>query len=225
MSLTLFAGRHTVFLALALIVPVMLAGCSNYDRDKRYATYSGWKQMDPTPQPQIVAAPVRHAIRFAPSRAEIGDVENEALDLFLNRNAVTGGGPVWLAAATPGTLADRRLVAVRDRLWARGIAAGTSQPPAGGGLGADEILVTVQTMVVLAPDCPGYNQPTSFDFEQRPELIMGCANAANLGLMVANPADLIQGQALAPADAKAATPAIQRYQAGEITPLDIITTK
>jgi len=225
MSLTLFADRRIASLALVLIVPVMLAGCSNYDRDKRYATYSGWKQMDPTPQPQVVAAPVRHAVRFAPGGGEIGGVESEALDLFLNRNAVTGGGRVWLAAATPGALADRRLVAVRDRLWALGIAAGTSQPPAGGGLGADEILVTAQTTVVLAPDCPGYNQPTSFDFERRPELVMGCANAANLGLMIANPADLVQGQALAPADALAATLAIQRYQAGQVTPLEIITTK
>ena len=46
----------------------------------------------------------------------------------------------------------------------------------------------------------------------------GCSNAANLSLMLANPADLQNGQPLAPADGEATTPAIQRYRADKVWP-------
>jgi type IV pilus biogenesis protein CpaD/CtpE len=47
----------------------------------------------------------------------------------------------------------------------------------------------------------------------------GCANRANLAAMVADPADLDRGRALAPAQGDAAIAAVQRYRKGQVTPL------
>ena len=48
----------------------------------------------------------------------------------------------------------------------------------------DEVVVFAQTVAVLPPDCPGYNQPLTLDYEWRPETRLGCSNAVNLGLMM-----------------------------------------
>ena len=32
----------------------------------------------------------------------------------------------------------------------------------------DEVVVFAQTVAVLTPDCPGYNQPITLDYEWRP---------------------------------------------------------
>jgi pilus assembly protein CpaD len=71
-------------------------------------------------------------------------------------------------------------------------------------------------MAVL-PDCdqPQPLEPDPPHFESG----FGCATTNNLGVMVANPADLERGRPLDPADAEAASLSIQRYRVGEIIPL------
>ena len=65
----------------------------------------------------------------------------------------------------------------------------------------------------IEPDCPGYNEPvTSFDRFGRPNMAIGCANEINLGLMVADPNDLVRGRPLAPADAERSALAVQKYR-------------
>jgi pilus assembly protein CpaD len=43
---------------------------------------------------------------------------------------------------------------------------------------------------------------------------MGCSNEINLGLMVADPNDLVRGRPLAPADAERSALAVQKYRTG-----------
>jgi len=50
-------------------------------------------------------------------------------------------------------------------------------------------------------------------------VIMGCANAANLAAMVANPADLVIPQPAPPASAAALQLPIERYRSGKALPL------
>jgi pilus assembly protein CpaD len=82
----------------------------------------------------------------------------------------------------------------------------------------EEIVVFAQTVAVLPPDCPGYNQPVTLDYEWRPNTRLGCANAINLGLMVANPSDLAQGRPIGPADAEMSAAAVNRYQTDKTYP-------
>jgi pilus assembly protein CpaD len=79
-------------------------------------------------------------------------------------------------------------------------------------------VVTARVLAVGAIPCPGYNTPIQLDLEHRPELSPGCANAVNLGLMVANPQDLQGTNTLAPADGAAVLPSIDRYRTGQVYP-------
>ena len=75
------------------------------------------------------------------------------------------------------------------------------------------------------PDCPGYNQPITLDYEWRPETRLGCANAVNFARMVSNPNDIAQGRPLAPGDGTNNVMAIQRYRGIPATPVTFPTRK
>lgn len=208
-------------LLAAALLPVVLAACAA-ERERQIA-FSSWKQADPAPRAQVAQVPVNHEVRFAPADLQISDIEREALYLFLARTGVRPGDQVRLSVAVPtaadATRAGNRLASVRAELIRQGIqptilASGSSGPAPG----PDRVLVTATTLAVLPIDCPGYNAPIQFDYEHRPLLNPGCANAINLGLMVANPADLAQGQPMSPGDAEFGATAVQRYRAGAVYP-------
>ena len=76
---------------------------------------------------------------------------------------------------------------------------------------ANRAIVAVGRYTVTLPACPNWSQSLSSDFTNAFSSYYGCANATNLGLMVASPADLVSGRTLAPADGQPAVAAVERY--------------
>src|SRR3546814_6996877 len=76
-----------------------------------------------------------------------------------------------------------------------------------------EVGLTLTKIVAVLPDCtrPQPLEPNLPD-QQRG---YGCSTAYNLGLMVADPADLASGRTLDPADAERASLSIFRYRLAE----------
>jgi len=68
------------------------------------------------------------------------------------------------------------------------------------------------------PTCPNWSQSLSSDFTNAITSNYGCANATNLGLMVASPADLVSGRTLGLAEGMPATSAVQRYLNDKVKP-------
>jgi pilus assembly protein CpaD len=218
--------RRTRRLAGLLCLAYLVAGCTA--TEERQVTYATWRQANPLPQSQVQPVPVSHTVTFAPLSQRLTDIEREALLRFLVQSKVQAGDTVMLTVVPPKPgqpdQTAARVTVLRSVLARLGVSAGAefaSIP----GVSANEILVTAQILTVMAPDCPGYNTPIALDFEQRPFLNLGCANATNLGLMVADPADLEKGRPLPPADGEAAALSIQRYRAGKITPIETETTQ
>jgi len=73
-----------------------------------------------------------------------------------------------------------------------------------------QLRVDGNNMVTLPP-CPNWSQYPASDFTNLKSSNYGCANATNLGLMVANPADLAAGRTLEGADATPAVSGVTRY--------------
>jgi pilus assembly protein CpaD len=65
--------------------------------------------------------------------------------------------------------------------------------------------------MVTLPPCPNWSQYPASDFTNVKTSNFGCATATNLGLMVANPADLVAGRELSAADATPAVNGVTRY--------------
>lgn len=199
-------------LALCL-APLAMSACT----DHRLVTEATWKQQEPVARPEVRRVDAQHVIAFAPKDLEMSDVEREALAMFVRQSNLQPGSHVSVAAPTktPAQAARsrNRLASVRNELQRQGISSSIVQAQSTTNQSTgDEIVVFAQTVAVLPPDCPGYNQPIALDYEWRPGTRLGCANAVNLGLMVANPADLAQGRPIGPADAEAMAAGVSRYR-------------
>jgi pilus assembly protein CpaD len=69
---------------------------------------------------------------------------------------------------------------------------------------------------VTPPPCPDWRKPATTDFNNQEGANFGCATETNLGLMVANPRDLVNGKTLGPADAEATAKAVQNYRENKV---------
>jgi len=70
--------------------------------------------------------------------------------------------------------------------------------------------------LVTLPRCPNWSAEPNSDFTNARSSNFGCADATNLGHMVANPADLASGRPLGDADAVTAVSAVTRYYQDKI---------
>jgi pilus assembly protein CpaD len=207
-----FLRRSAGIGALAL-----LAGCA--DNDPGLVGFAEWKQMNPPPRLQVTDGPVAHAVNFAPGAVRPTQNEAGAIAGFLAAQEIGPGKQVTLQAPSAGPAdTDRivqRLAAVRGLLEQQGLSVAMAPPAEPGALGPDQVRLIASTATVAHPDCPGYNEPVSeYDRFGRPNQELGCANEINLGLMVADPNDLVRGRPLAPADAERSALAIQKYRTG-----------
>jgi pilus assembly protein CpaD len=74
----------------------------------------------------------------------------------------------------------------------------------------------ISKYVVTPPSC-NWSQPSYPNRENAPLANIGCSSQANLGLMVANPRDLIVGAEGGPPNAERAASAVERYQNRVVT--------
>jgi hypothetical protein len=76
---------------------------------------------------------------------------------------------------------------------------------------ANRAVVSIGRYAVTLPTCPNWSQSLRYEFTNALSSNYGCANATNLGLMVASPADLASGRPFTGIEAQPAASAVQRY--------------
>ena len=159
-------------------------------------------------QLQVQGAESAVAVAFVPGSAQLTPAVAARLDGLVATGVIRPADRVMIAAAGPPGLAAARAAAVASRLLRWNIVAEARSLPV---VPRDRALVTIGRYAVSLPPCPNWSEPRANDFTNAPPSDFGCATAVNLGLMVAHPADLTGGAALAPADGKPAVAAIDRY--------------
>ena len=157
-----------------------------------------------------------HDVRFDPGKDSLSAAERDNLAAFLASEDVGHYDEITLSAGAGGgakeqTLAARRAANIAEFLRGQhlkaAIATGASAP-------ADSVTVTVGRYVVIPPHCPDWRKPSDDDPANSPSSNLGCATTTNLGLMVADPHDLVSGKDLAPTDAEHGAAGVQRYRVG-----------
>jgi pilus assembly protein CpaD len=81
----------------------------------------------------------------------------------------------------------------------------------------DAATLRVGRYAVIPPKCPDWTKPEADDFTNSPSSNFGCADAMNIGMMVADPADLVRGQQAGGADAAFAARGVEQYRSGAIS--------
>jgi pilus assembly protein CpaD len=195
---------------MAAVGALLLAACN---------TTGNWTEVQAPKQNRVEPVRLVHDVRF-PSGAQITPHEMAQLEGFITRHDLGYGDQVYVLTETGGAL-PQRTQNVLNYMKAHGIAAvGLPSVEAQPGL----VRVVVNRYVVVPPNCPDWSKPATADYSNTPMSNLGCATTANLGTMVADPRELIQGRQPGPADAEAATGAIRRYRTDKVKPLEALNT-
>jgi pilus assembly protein CpaD len=157
---------------------------------------------------RVDGAETRSELAFATGSAYLTPGELRKLDGWVVSGDIRPADRVAIAAAGPPGLAEQRAAVISRELLRYGI---VTQTLALDAVPANHAIVAVGRYAVTLPTCPNWSQSLSYDFSNALTSNYGCANATNLGLMVASPADLVSGRPLGPADATPAVTAVTRY--------------
>jgi pilus biogenesis lipoprotein CpaD len=224
-------GTSLLALGLAACAPANLGPQQNL----------GWTAAGSPKQLEVERAEYRHAVYFETDRAALGGVEQDRLLAFLAsarpgpRDTIRLEGHADERASDLYNveLASRRAARVRDFLREQGYAdVGVTASafgevlPAAAGTGPDSwrenrrVELVLERYLVTLPPCPDWSRESGTDFANQPHSNFGCATQTNLGLMVAEPRDLVRGRTLAPADGVHQAEGIVRYRTGKVVELE-----
>jgi pilus assembly protein CpaD len=185
---------------IAIALPPLLAGC-----------VPGVAEYSKSEAPNLLrvdGAASEVALAFAPGSDRLAAGEAARLDRLVANGNIRPADRVAIAASGPPALAGERAAAISTRLLRWGIVAET-RPLAD--VPRNRAVLIVGRYAVRLPPCPNWSQAPTYDFGESFPSWYGCADATNLGLMVASPADLVDGRALGPAEGASAVNAVDRY--------------
>jgi pilus assembly protein CpaD len=157
---------------------------------------------------RVDGAQSRRELAFAAGSAYLPPGEVRKINQWVLAGNIRPADRVQIAAGGPAGLADRRATAVSSELLRYGIVATTLPVDT---VPANRAVISIGRYAVTTPECPNWSQSLSFEFTNAFTSNYGCANATNLGLMVASPADLVSGRPFTGIDGQPATSADQRY--------------
>ena len=209
------------------LLALSLSGCIE---DANLIQYAKWQQQEVYPEPQVRISSTAYIVSFDAGSTRLSKAERAQLEDFIASSGLTRGRQAEIQTATADSTGAVRLArlsaAVRQELAKYGIHATTRPPVSDGSQTIDQVAVFADHVVAAIPACPGYNAPVVQNKELglTPELRMNCSNAANLGLMVADPRDLAVGKTLGPANGEQASNGVENYRTGKTSVTDVSKT-
>jgi pilus assembly protein CpaD len=197
----------------------------------------GWIEAGSPKRLEVDQAVYRHSVYFETDRAELTGAQRDRLLAFLasvqpsERDVLRLEGHADERATDLYNLelASERIQAVEGFLREHGYggmevttAAYGEAVPAVEGSGAAawqrnrRAELILERYLVTLPACPDWSRQSGTDFANLPHSNHGCATASNLGLMVAEPRDLVRGRGLGPADGTHQAEAVVRYRTDKV---------
>lgn len=194
----------------AILVAGPLAACAPS------LTNSQWTDAQSPKENKVLFLRQTHDVRFDPGKDKLSAAELKTLEAFLAREEIDPNDDITLSVANApdgkgNALSQRRQAAIANYLKSLHLKTALDGE---GGAPVDQVTVVVGRYVVVPPNCPDWRKPSEDDPSNTSSSNLGCATETNLGLMVADPRDLVSGKPLAGADADHATNAVQRYRQG-----------
>lgn len=86
------------------------------------------------------------------------------------------------------------------------------------------VVIVVERFVVIPPSCANFSQPIGNASQAYAFSNLGCPTELNLGLMIANPQDLLRGRDRDPYDGTVMAAGVNRYENDRIKAIAQITT-
>lgn len=206
-----------------IAVAVSLSACSS--------SVENWEEVRPQRQPEVQFVDHHHTVQFSGGSTRLSRGEAQRLNAFLAQAGTETGNMVAVSPRLDSATSSARANAAMSRanavsryLRARGLdpsIVATTAVPGGSGTLVD---VLVRQYLVSLPECPDWTDRPGWNFGNLTSSNWGCATAVNLGVMVADPGDLVHGAGGQPASAELLAMSIERYRTDKVKELMIETT-
>lgn len=222
-----------------LIAVSLTAGCTEQQRNQsaeenavelyRHVFHHGkWKQLPRPLEPQVESVSIGHTVEFAGGATGLSDRERSDLHAFLREKGIAENEVIVLDAprSADGMLDGAAVTRIGEikaelaRTGLKAIVASKTQPnsikPA-----RDQVAVVVTRTMVIPPDCKTEEAAPG----DKPNYVFSCANTANLGQMIADPQDLVEGRVGSYSDGTVGASAIDRYRSRDTEGIQIESTE
>ncbi len=157
-----------------------------------------------------------HDVLFSGTQTTLNESQGRRLQLFIDNTRIGATDKVFLVPQDSAQ-SGLRVQAVAEFLAAGKIRINAS-PGRQVGPPGPAVSIIVSRYVVSLPGCPDWSDER-FTYNNVPTSNWGCANATNLGRMVARPEDLANGRDPGPSDGQYGARSIDLYRKGETKPL------
>ena len=194
---------------LATAFAVVVAGCAQ--------TVADWSPAQTNNELQVQWITHEHSVNFANPASGLTRQEMRGLDRFLSEIELRPSDRLFVDVGPQSgeVVSDSRVGVINDQL--RIYVPGAHAMAITGEKGTNrQIRLIVGRYVVLPPNCPDLSRPSNNNTGNHNDSNFGCSTQRNLGLMVADPGDLIRGRTLGPADAEMLTKTFRESRAGEV---------
>lgn len=206
----IFTRRRSRLASLIALATVLVTGCAQTEAD--YSAAQSVKDI------QVRWVTLDHPVLFDAGTSVLSESERFRLNAFIGGLALRESDRFRVDAGSSrglDPLAEARTNAIVQQLRRHKPGASAVSFP-GGQAPRNGVRLVVGRYVALPPNCPDWSRPSSSNPGNLNDSNFGCSTATNLSLMIADPADLVRGRSLGPADGEALSLGIQRYRAGVV---------
>ena len=224
-------GSHISRLGGLALAAIALASCAPGTAELDPTL--GWHAAGSPKKLEVDHAQYRHSIYFVTDQDDIQGGEQDRLIAFLHAVRPKDGDTIRIEGHADERasdlynldLASRRVAKVKKFLKGNGIGPANLHASSFGerapvAAGASEeswrqnrrVDIVLERYLVTAPACPDWSRRSGVDYDNQPHTNFGCATETNLGLMIANPRDLVQGRELGHADGIHQAEGVVRYR-------------
>lgn len=167
---------------------------------------------------QVEMVRLPYMLTFSDGSNSLDDGQIQKLDHFLIRLDVSYGDELSLDFSFEengdiSPLNQTRMAYMSDLLKRRGLHLSPLLTPFGAEPAENKARLLISRYVVTPPQCGDWSQPIT-NYSNTPLKDFGCTTQAQLGLMIANPRDLIIGQSHDSPNTQRAIKPVNAYQSG-----------
>ena len=205
--------RRVVQTSTVLALTAALTGC--------FFQTAQWSAAESPKNNTVELVKFEFDVNFGNAGARLNAQERDRLTKFMERVRVGNKDDVLIGTigrkdtARDNTLASRRINAVMAHVRSLRLRPELLPPGPSNRAWDGRVKIMVGRYVVSTPNCPDWTKPGESDWTNRTSSNLGCANAVNLGLMVADPGDLIRSRPITPGDGQRGAEQVQKYRTGK----------
>jgi len=156
------------------------------------------------------------AVDFAPGSARLDPSQDQALRAMVTRGGRADRNEFVIVSDEATGLQQSRAAHVANSLSQAGARWVSRSADPSMARGPDQVVVVRSEYRLAAHNCPTYTPSTIWNPNESDMTGLGCADAYNMGQMLARPRDAAVGRPPGPADGQVNATAVQRYRDGRV---------